>query len=53
MICIGQNATMIGPSCWKAVGLKWLEEPLWPPENFDGLAQLRTTSGPIAAGETQ
>ena len=36
----------------KVVGLKWLEEPLWPPENFDGLAELRRTSGiPIAAGE--
>jgi L-alanine-DL-glutamate epimerase-like enolase superfamily enzyme len=36
----------------KAVRLKWLEEPLWPPENFDGLAALRRTSGiPIAAGE--
>ena len=36
----------------KSVDLKWLEEPLWPPENFDGLAELRMTSGiPIAAGE--
>jgi hypothetical protein len=36
----------------KAVDLRWLEEPLWPPENFDGLAELRGTSGiPIAAGE--
>jgi len=36
----------------KAVGLKWLEEPLWPPENFSGLAELRRTSGiPVAAGE--
>jgi L-alanine-DL-glutamate epimerase-like enolase superfamily enzyme len=36
----------------KPVGLKWLEEPLWPPENFDGLAELRRTAGiPIAAGE--
>jgi L-alanine-DL-glutamate epimerase-like enolase superfamily enzyme len=36
----------------KAIDLKWLEEPLWPPENFDGLAELRRTSGiPIAAGE--
>src|SRR5882757_7016683 len=25
----------------KAVRLKWLEEPLWPPENFDGLAELK------------
>jgi len=32
--------------------LKWLEEPLWPPENYDGLSQLRRTCGiPIAAGE--
>ena len=36
----------------EGIGLKWLEEPLWPPENFDGLAALRKTSGvPIAAGE--
>ena len=36
----------------RAVDLKWLEEPLWPPENFDGLAELRKSSGiPIAAGE--
>jgi L-alanine-DL-glutamate epimerase-like enolase superfamily enzyme len=36
----------------KAISVKWLEEPLWPPENFDGLAELRRTSGiPIAAGE--
>jgi len=32
--------------------LKWLEEPIWPPENFEGLAQLRRTGNvPIAAGE--
>ena len=36
----------------KALDLKWLEEPLWPPENFDGLAELRRSSGiRIAAGE--
>lgn len=34
------------------VGLIWLEEPVWPPENYDGLAELRSYSGiPIAAGE--
>jgi L-alanine-DL-glutamate epimerase-like enolase superfamily enzyme len=33
-------------------GLKWLEEPIWPPENYDGLAELRRTGLiPIAAGE--
>ena len=32
--------------------LYWLEEPLWPPEDFDGLAQLGSMSGiPIATGE--
>jgi len=32
--------------------LKWLEEPLWPPENYDGLAELRRACRiPIAAGE--
>ncbi|WP_342724685.1 mandelate racemase/muconate lactonizing enzyme family protein [Bradyrhizobium sp. B097] len=36
----------------RPVDLKWLEEPLWPPENFDGLAALRRTTGiPLAAGE--
>ncbi len=36
----------------REVRLKWLEEPLWPPENYDGLAQLRKTCDiPIAAGE--
>jgi L-alanine-DL-glutamate epimerase-like enolase superfamily enzyme len=32
--------------------LKWLEEPLWPPEDYDGLASLRAACGiPLAAGE--
>ncbi|HEX9472450.1 MAG TPA: mandelate racemase/muconate lactonizing enzyme family protein [Bradyrhizobium sp.] len=36
----------------KTIDLKWLEEPLWPPENFGGLAELRRATGiPIAAGE--
>ncbi|RAU96236.1 mandelate racemase/muconate lactonizing enzyme family protein [Mycolicibacter senuensis] len=34
------------------VGLLFLEEPLWPPENFAGLAELRrSTALPIASGE--
>ena len=34
------------------VGLRWLEEPVWPPEDFAGLAALRAGCGiPIAAGE--
>lgn len=36
----------------RALRLKFLEEPLWPPENFDGLAHLRRTTGiPISSGE--
>jgi L-alanine-DL-glutamate epimerase-like enolase superfamily enzyme len=36
----------------RELGLTWLEEPVWPPENFDGLADVRSRSGiPIAAGE--
>ena len=39
-------------SALEEFGLRWLEEPIWPPENFDGLAELRHTCGiPIAAGE--
>ena len=32
--------------------LYWLEEPVWPPEDYRGLAQVRRQAGiPIAAGE--
>jgi L-alanine-DL-glutamate epimerase-like enolase superfamily enzyme len=32
--------------------LAWLEEPLWPPEDYHGLARLRAACGiPLAAGE--
>ncbi|MBI3937844.1 MAG: mandelate racemase/muconate lactonizing enzyme family protein, partial [Betaproteobacteria bacterium] len=32
--------------------LTWLEEPVWPPEDYAGLARVRTQGGiPIAAGE--
>src|SRR5262245_12585629 len=32
--------------------LAWLEEPLYPPDDFEGLARLRREAGvPIAAGE--
>ena len=36
----------------EAANLLWLEEPVWPPEHYKGLAQLRATGRhPIAAGE--
>ena len=34
------------------VNLRWLEEPVWPPEDIEGLAQVRASGGiPVAAGE--
>jgi len=34
------------------LGLAWLEEPVWPPEDHRGLARVRAaTSLPVAAGE--
>jgi len=36
----------------KPCDLKWLEEPLWPPEDYAGLARLKRDSGvATAAGE--
>ena len=34
--------------------LRWLEEPVWPPEDYVGLARVRaTTTTPIACGENE
>jgi L-alanine-DL-glutamate epimerase-like enolase superfamily enzyme len=34
------------------LNLKWLEEPLWPPEDYAGLARVQSAGGiPTAAGE--
>jgi L-alanine-DL-glutamate epimerase-like enolase superfamily enzyme len=34
--------------------LFWLEEPVWPPEDYDGLARVAaSTSTPIACGENE
>jgi L-alanine-DL-glutamate epimerase-like enolase superfamily enzyme len=31
----------------------WLEEPVWPPENYDGMARVRTEGGvAVGAGES-
>jgi L-alanine-DL-glutamate epimerase-like enolase superfamily enzyme len=36
----------------REVGPTWLEEPVWPPENYDGLRQVRHAGGiAVAAGE--
>jgi L-alanine-DL-glutamate epimerase-like enolase superfamily enzyme len=37
---------------WQEANIFWLEEPVWPPENFEGLAEVRDASQcAIAAGE--
>lgn len=35
----------------RPAGLHWLEEPVWPPEDYAGLAAVRARGVPIAAGE--
>jgi L-alanine-DL-glutamate epimerase-like enolase superfamily enzyme len=36
------------------LGLLWIEEPVWPPDDYDGLAGMRASSStPIAAGENE
>jgi L-alanine-DL-glutamate epimerase-like enolase superfamily enzyme len=35
----------------KPSNLYWLEEPVWPPEDHEGLAQVRATGTIVAAGE--
>lgn len=36
----------------RAFNLRWLEEPVWPPENYGGLARVRQEGRiPVAAGE--
>lgn len=35
----------------RSLDLGWLEEPIWPPDDFDGLSQLRRVGVPLAAGE--
>lgn len=32
--------------------LRWLEEPIWPPEDFRALAELRDSGIPLSIGET-
>jgi L-alanine-DL-glutamate epimerase-like enolase superfamily enzyme len=36
---------------FKPYALAWLEEPVWPPEDHDGLARVRRGGTRIAAGE--
>jgi L-alanine-DL-glutamate epimerase-like enolase superfamily enzyme len=38
-------------TAFRPFDLYWLEEPVWPPEDYQGLAQVRQAGVPIAAGE--
>ena len=35
----------------RELGLKWIEEPVWPPEDFSAAAQVRASGVPVAIGE--
>ena len=35
----------------RKLDIHWLEEPVWPPEDHPGLAQVRAEGMPISAGE--
>jgi D-galactarolactone cycloisomerase len=35
----------------RELGLKWIEEPVWPPENFEGARQVSASGVPVAIGE--
>src|SRR5258708_5610837 len=47
----GEEAIAFAQAC-RPAALKWLEEPVWPPEDFATLADVRAKGGlDIAAGE--
>lgn len=35
----------------RELGLKWIEEPVWPPEDFEGARQVSASGVPVAIGE--
>jgi D-galactarolactone cycloisomerase len=35
----------------RELGLKWLEEPVWPPEDFRAAGQINASGMPVAIGE--
>jgi L-alanine-DL-glutamate epimerase-like enolase superfamily enzyme len=48
----GDDIALDMTSKLRPFNLRWLEEPVWPPENYSGLARVRQVGGiPIAAGE--
>ncbi len=35
----------------RSLGLKWIEEPVWPPEDFEAARRVSATGVPVAIGE--
>jgi D-galactarolactone cycloisomerase len=35
----------------RELGLKWIEEPVWPPEDFEAARQISAAGVPVAIGE--
>jgi len=46
-----QQALAIAPAL-RDLNLKWVEEPIWPPEDFRALRELHDTGLPVSIGET-
>jgi D-galactarolactone cycloisomerase len=46
-----QEALALAPRL-RTLDLKWLEEPIWPPEDFRALDEVRRTGIPVSVGET-
>jgi D-galactarolactone cycloisomerase len=42
---------LVEAAALRALDLKWLEEPVWPPEDFGAAAEVRASGVPVAIGE--
>ena len=42
---------LVEAAALRALQLKWLEEPVWPPEDFGAAAEVRASGVPVAIGE--
>ena len=45
----GEALSAVAPL--RELGLKWIEEPVWPPEDFEAARQVSASGVPVAIGE--
>src|SRR6266545_5443706 len=56
-LMVDVNAPWTLQEAWAAIAplreldLKWIEEPVWPPEDFRAVAEISTSGVPVAIGE--